>query len=143
MARISIRVSDTLKKACDTAGPERVRQVLSDTLLSDADNAVSDTPKLKKVSDKSSKKRQTTPLEEVSDMKESLVSDSEITVSDTFVPPDMSLEVSDIDASERLPNNVRPLASDKETIAEAVARIASEKKALQELPQGLKQFIKP
>lgn len=33
MARISVRVSDTLKKRCDEVGPERVRQVLTDGLL--------------------------------------------------------------------------------------------------------------
>jgi len=39
MARISLRVSDTLKKACDEVGAERVRQVLSDALLSDVSDA--------------------------------------------------------------------------------------------------------
>lgn len=32
-----MRVSDTLKKVCDEVGPERVRQVLSDALLSDGE----------------------------------------------------------------------------------------------------------
>ena len=63
--RISLRVSDELKAACEQAGPDAVRaalsvllsdkptdQPLSDKLLSDNDPKLSDKPKVKRVSDK-------------------------------------------------------------------------------------------